>query len=35
VIETAGPVMLSIRVDELFAACVEAMKESAQWQGRS
>jgi len=35
VIETAGPVRLSIRVDDLFAACVDAFKESAQWQGRS
>jgi hypothetical protein len=35
VIETSGPVRLSVRIDDAFDACVADLQASKQWQGRS
>jgi hypothetical protein len=35
VIESSGPGHLALRIEDAFAACVAALKESNQWQGGS
>ena len=35
VIESSGPGHIALRIDDAFAACVAALKESNQWRGAS
>jgi hypothetical protein len=35
VIQSAGPLMLSIRIGDLFDACVEALEDGKRWRARS
>jgi hypothetical protein len=35
VIESSGPGHLALRIEDAFAACVDALKDSHQWQGAS
>ena len=35
VIESSGPGHIALRIEDAFAACVDALKESHQWQGAS
>jgi hypothetical protein len=35
VIESSGPGHLALRIEDAFAACVDALKDSHQWQGGS
>ena len=35
VIESSGPGHIALRIEDAFAACVDALKDSHQWQGKT